>query len=220
MRCMAIDYGEKRVGLALSEERGELALPWKTLEYRGDAATAAAIVAEASSAAVTTLVLGLPLSLNGSEGTAALRVRRLGAAIAARAAMPIVYWDERFTTAAAQRSLQQMEVRGKRQRQVVDQVAAALLLQSYLDAQRVPTSLRNAHVDDTVVDDTVVDDTVVEEPETPCQPHRILSDPLHVDDVDLSTPPAPSSARRGHPAGPRRDRDERRRSAKAAARRR
>jgi putative Holliday junction resolvase len=82
---------------------------------------------------VSEMVLGLPLDLSGKEGDAARRVRDLGAKLTAYLQRPVHYWDERFSTAAAERSLIEGNMRRKQRKQVINHVAAALILQSYLD---------------------------------------------------------------------------------------
>ena len=85
---------------------------------------------------VETAVVGLPLRLDGTEGEAARRARVLGEALRAALDAEVVYWDERMTTVAAERSLREMGRRGSRRREIVDQSAATILLQGYLDAKK------------------------------------------------------------------------------------
>jgi putative Holliday junction resolvase len=85
---------------------------------------------------ISLAVVGLPLRLDGSEGEAARRARAFGEALAAALEVEVVYWDERWTTVAAERSLREMGRRGAKQREVVDQSAATILLQGYLDANK------------------------------------------------------------------------------------
>ena len=144
MRVLGIDPGARRVGLALSDDEGRIASPHATLQVTSVGAVAAAIARAAAELQVERLVMGLPLRLDGSEGEAARRVRALAAQLGERCALPIVLWDERLSTRAAERALREGGVRGPRQRALVDQVAAALLLQSYLDAQR-PASDGDEH---------------------------------------------------------------------------
>lgn len=141
MRILGVDPGERRVGLALTDEDGEMAFPFKTVQRRPgkEAEAAEAVAAEAREHGVTRIVMGLPLHLDGREGTASRRARRFGALVEERAGVPVVFYDERLTSAAAERSLRSLGVRGTRRRDVVDQSAAALLLQGYLDQGRGAT---------------------------------------------------------------------------------
>jgi putative Holliday junction resolvase len=131
---MAIDPGEKRWGLALSDEDGELGHPRPALLPRAVEEGVAAVAALAREEGVRAIVLGLPLELTGREGTAARKARALAARLAEATGVAIALWDERLSSVAASRSLRAQGLSEKKQRGKVDSVAAALLLQSYLDA--------------------------------------------------------------------------------------
>ncbi len=133
MRRLGVDPGSKRVGLAASDEDGRIALPHGTLE--GGPAVAREIAGICRELAIAEVVVGLPLMLDGTEGSACARARKLATAIETATALPVVLWDERLTTVVAERALREQSVRGKAKRAVVDQAAATLLLQSYLDAE-------------------------------------------------------------------------------------
>lgn len=138
MRILGLDMGERRVGIAISDPTGTVARPLQTL-VRGsreeDFAAIAALVAEYD---VGLVVVGQPLSLDGTEGPQARRVARYAEALAARLPVQLVSWDERFTTVVAEEILQQSHKSKKRRRAriagEVDAVAAAVILQSYLDS--------------------------------------------------------------------------------------
>lgn len=136
MRRLGIDPGMRRVGLALSDEDGTFASPLKTLQRTSDSALIEALVGEARSHGVGEFVLGLPLRLDGGEGVEAKRARALKRALESASALPVALWDERLTSAAAERELRGVGLRGARKKAVLDQAAATLLLQSYLDARR------------------------------------------------------------------------------------
>ena len=138
MGCVVgIDPGEARIGLAISDEAKTIAFPRETVSARGGWAKSAVRVREAlSEDDVTLVVVGLPLRLDGTEGEAARRARGLGDALAAALDAEVVYWDERLTTVAAERALTEMGRRGRKKREVVDQSAATILLQGYLDAKK------------------------------------------------------------------------------------
>jgi putative Holliday junction resolvase len=125
----------KRVGLALSDEEGELASPLTTLQRSDDASTVRAIAAEAARHGVDTIVIGLPVRMNGMEGPEAKRARKFAGLVERESQRHVVLWDERMTTMAAERELRGSGLRGEKKRARVDEAAATLLLQSYLDAQ-------------------------------------------------------------------------------------
>jgi len=136
MRILGLDVGVKRIGVALSDEGALLASPLTVFERRGMPEDAATIVGLAKKHEADTIVFGLPLELNGTEGLRARRVLKLRDAVAAvfDGELPLV--DERFTTKEAERALIGADVRRDRRKQVVDKVAAALILQTYLESQR------------------------------------------------------------------------------------
>ncbi len=123
------------MGVALSDEDGQFAQPHATLARKDPVQLLDAVAALAAEHAVEEIVVGLPLHLDGREGASARRARRFAEHLGARTGLPVVMWDERLTTAAAQRVLTEAGVGGREGRQVVDRVAAALLLQSYLDSR-------------------------------------------------------------------------------------
>jgi putative Holliday junction resolvase len=134
MRTLGLDVGEKTIGLALSDEGGMIATPLDTLARRGNAQDVAQIGAVAHEHAVARLVVGLPLELDGSTGLAARRVLALCDAL--RAAGHVVEtWDERFSTVAAERALLEADLSRRRRKKLIDKVAAAVILQGWLDAQ-------------------------------------------------------------------------------------
>ena len=140
MRVVAFDLGEKRIGVAVSA--AGLALPHGTVDRSGDAdRDRAALVALVEELGAERVVVGLPLSLDGSRGPAALRAEAEAARLAEDLAVPVELVDERLSTVSATRSLQEAGVAGRDRRRVVDQVAATVFLQAWLDGSRGP----NAH---------------------------------------------------------------------------
>lgn len=136
MRFMGIDPGARRVGLALGDDESAFAAPHKTLERKDDPSLIAALIEEARAQDVETLVLGLPLRMNGLEGPEARRARALAKALESQGKLAVVLWDERLTTMGAERQLRDSGLRGSKKKALIDQAAATLLLQSYLDARR------------------------------------------------------------------------------------
>ncbi len=138
---LGVDVGAVRVGLAVSDPHGLLATPVETLrrdvEHRTDQER---IVREVVEREVLEVVVGLPRSLSGREGPAAIAARSYAEELAQRLAdaglgVPVRLADERLSTVAAHRSLREAGLSGRRQRAVVDQVAAVVLLQAALDAE-------------------------------------------------------------------------------------
>jgi putative Holliday junction resolvase len=144
---IGVDVGSVRVGVAMSDRDGVLATPVATLRRDPDTAVSpgdadveqiTALVSEHGAVAV---VVGLPVTLAGVEGSAAQRARTYASVLAARVApVPVRLVDERLSTVDAHRALRESGVAGRRQRAVVDQAAAVLILQSALDAERASGS--------------------------------------------------------------------------------
>lgn len=131
MRFLALDYGRKRVGLALSDPLGMIAQPVGYLVQ--DQQTVDAVRALVEKHKVETLVLGYPRSLDGSPGPMAKEVEDFSLQLRGKFQIPIVFWDEQFTTAQAQRLLIESGVRRAKRKKVKDTVCAALILQGYLE---------------------------------------------------------------------------------------
>ena len=133
---LGIDPGEARIGVARSDPSGLIATPVETVPRGdGDLARIAAILAEEGAVEI---VVGLPRSLSGGEGPAALRVREFADALARQVApVPVRLCDERLTTVTAESQLREQGRKGQRRRAVVDQVAAVVILQNALDTERV-----------------------------------------------------------------------------------
>ena len=136
MRTLGIDHGQVRVGLALSDPLGMIASPLKTVERRRkrkqDIADLAALVQELD---VAEVVIGIPFEMTGAMGKKAKEVLQFAQALREVLDVPVIEWDERLTTVQAERSLTAMDVRGSRRKQLVDQMAAAIILQGYLDSK-------------------------------------------------------------------------------------
>lgn len=138
MRALGLDVGSRTIGVALTDEAEIAAHPLTVLPRSGNAKDASAVAALCAEHGVTDLVFGLPLELSGRVGHRARRVQELVAAVreVLPAAIRVHEQDERFSTAEAERVLLAADVsRGKR-REVIDQQAATLILQGWLDAHR------------------------------------------------------------------------------------
>jgi len=134
VRTLALDYGERRIGVALSDPTGAIAQPLETIDARrGALERIAELVVKHE---VGQIVVGLPLHMNGRPGPEAERARAFGEKVRARANVPVDYLDERWTSLEAERVLEEGGVRKKEQRGRVDPIAAALLLRTWLARQR------------------------------------------------------------------------------------
>lgn len=141
-RILGIDPGTHRIGVALSDPGRVIASPLEVIDRRRtDAATRIAELAAEYD--VTQIVVGLPVGLTGGEGTSAAMARELGAAVTASTGHDVVYWDERFTSVTAEAALLESGMRRESRRDRRDMVAAAVILQAYIDHQRA------THNDDT-----------------------------------------------------------------------
>jgi putative Holliday junction resolvase len=132
---LALDYGSRRIGMAVSDAAGEFAFPAGTLERRGLARDLEALAEVIRERGVTQLVVGLPLHLSGRAGPEAQAARGFAEALARATGLPVDLLDERWSTREAERAIQAVEPRrGRRERRrdQVDAVAAALLLQTWL----------------------------------------------------------------------------------------
>jgi putative Holliday junction resolvase len=133
MRIMGVDAGARRIGVAISDESRTLAQAHSVIRHTSRVADAAALAALARENEVSHIVFGNPLLLSGRTGEQSRSARRLGDELARQSGLPVTYWDERLTTAAARRLMRDAGVPARRQASLVDSAAAELILQSYLD---------------------------------------------------------------------------------------
>jgi putative holliday junction resolvase len=135
-RLLGLDVGTKTVGIALSDVTRNIATPHDTLrrtKFTADAKRIAELVEEFD---VGAIVIGLPINLDGSEGKRAQSTRAFARNLAAHVAVPLVFWDERLSTAAVERHLLEADASRKRRAEVIDRMAAAYILQGALDRLR------------------------------------------------------------------------------------
>lgn len=135
-RVLALDPGGRRVGVAVSDPLGHTAQPLTVLDPADEDRLMAEIGDLCREWEVAVLVVGLPLNLDGTAGPEADRARRLAQRLRERLGLTVVEWDERLSTVAAERMLVAADLSRARRRHVRDKVAAALILQSYLDRRR------------------------------------------------------------------------------------
>lgn len=137
-RLAGIDFGLARIGIALSDERQFFASPYKTILVDKQLKKTAELIALELSkyAPLEAIVMGLPLLLNGKEGEMALKVKEFGALLKEFIDTPIIFWDERLTSLQVERSMKEGGLNRKKRSTVIDQMAAASILQNYLDYKR------------------------------------------------------------------------------------
>lgn len=135
---IALDVGDVRIGVAVSDLLGITANPRETYwRKKGDVEADIRYFCEyAKKEDADTFVLGLPKNMDGTEGDRALVTREFGDALQAASGLPVVYQDERLTTVSAERMLIDADVRREKRKQVIDKVAATIILQSYLDSHK------------------------------------------------------------------------------------
>ena len=136
MRTMAIDYGDQRIGLAVSDLLGMLAGEAWTMQEWDMERAAKRIAEEAKAREVGTLVLGLPKNMDGSEGESAQNVRAFAEILRKTSGLPLTLQDERGTTVTAHNYLNRTNTRGQKRKAVVDSVAAVIILEDYLRYRR------------------------------------------------------------------------------------
>lgn len=133
MRILALDHGTKRIGVAVSDETKTIAQPLEYIPAEPFADLLARLKQLIREREIDLILIGLPRNMNGSYGPAALKVQAFTAALQNAVTVPIKMVDERLTSAQANRVLIQGNVRRKQRKEKVDQMAAAILLQTYLD---------------------------------------------------------------------------------------
>ncbi len=137
MRYLGIDFGTKRLGLAVSDEMGIIAGKYDTIERKGlhqDVETLRTIVEKEG---IRGIVIGFPRNMDGSSGETARKVETFIAGLKACLAIPIEKWDERLSSVSAEKTLIQGDMRRKKRKKVIDQIAAVIILQNFLDHQNL-----------------------------------------------------------------------------------
>ncbi len=134
---MALDLGEKRIGVAVSDELRMIARSYGVVKRTSRAADYAKYKNIVEQEKITLLVVGLPVTLGGEEGSKAKWTRDYAGQFAKKIDIPIIFFDEALTTVEAEASMRARNIRGKKARSQVDAVAAAFILQNYLDAQAI-----------------------------------------------------------------------------------
>lgn len=135
MRVMGLDYGDRRIGVAISDALRWTAQGLTVVETRRDGGELDRLVEIALENEVSEVVVGLPKNMNGTIGPRGEICKAFAQQIGERLGLPVHLWDERLTTVAAERTLKEAEISLKKRKQVVDKMAATLILQNYLDSK-------------------------------------------------------------------------------------
>lgn len=134
-RILGIDFGKKRIGVALSDPTGTLSSPLDVIDNQGLEASALKLTELARSREAGEFVVGLPLNMNASEGPSARAARRLAHKLEEISSLSVHLWDERLTSAAAERAMLQGNLSRSKRVKRIDKIAAQMILQSFLDAR-------------------------------------------------------------------------------------
>ncbi len=135
MRVLGLDVGSIRIGVALSDEDAIIATPLKNIDGKNEPVKAVDSLCRQYQ--IDTVVVGLPLAMNGGDrGISSRRAKAFGSVLSERLGLKIIFQDERFSTGEADRALIKGNVKRDKRKAVVDKVAAALILQGYLDGQK------------------------------------------------------------------------------------
>ena len=136
MIILSVDYGDKRTGIAVCDKLEMLASPVCVITEWNQSVLAQKIVDIAKERKAEQIVIGLPKNMDGSKGFRADACEELGSVIKTLTEIPVGFWDERLTTVSAHRILSDNNVRGKKRKNVVDAVAADIILQDYIDSRK------------------------------------------------------------------------------------
>ena len=132
-KLLGVDFGDKRTGLAISNDMRTLASGITQISVGGMQKTAVAVAQVARERAVVGVVVGLPVNMDGSEGSRASRCRKFAFMVSERTGLPVAMFDERMTTMTASRYLNETNTRGAKRKEVIDALSAQIILQNFID---------------------------------------------------------------------------------------
>lgn len=135
-RFLGLDIGTRRIGVALSDEMGWTGIPLTTVEVHRNGAHVREIARLCKQHGITTLVAGLPLNMDGTEGRMVRKVRDVLTTLGEATGLPVVEWDERLTSMAVDRVLDEASMNPRDRRDVIDKLSASLILQGFLERRR------------------------------------------------------------------------------------
>ena len=136
MRKMALDYGEVRIGIAFSDILNIIANGYETYTRKNLESDLEYLNKLVKEKEVDTIILGLPINMDGTEGERALATREFGDLLAEKTGLVVKYLDERLTSASAERMLIEADMRREKRKQVIDKISATIILQNYLDIRK------------------------------------------------------------------------------------
>jgi putative holliday junction resolvase len=132
MRILSVDFGERRTGLAITDELGLTAQGLDTVIAGAEEEILLRVIEIVNLHGVGKILLGLPLNMDGSESEKSRKVREFGETLAGKTSLPVVYWDERMTTMQAKRVMAELEMKTFGNKHMVDRISAILMLQEYM----------------------------------------------------------------------------------------
>ncbi|MFC1529050.1 Holliday junction resolvase RuvX [Candidatus Latescibacterota bacterium] len=132
MRVLAVDYGERRTGLAVSDELGISAHGLDTIVVADEAEILARVVQVVKEIGAKKIVVGLPLNMDGTESEKSKKVREFAGILSQETSVPVVFWDERLTSIQAQRVMNEIEVKTYKNKPMIDRISATLILQEFM----------------------------------------------------------------------------------------
>jgi putative Holliday junction resolvase len=134
LKTMGLDIGLKRTGVAVSDDREILCFPFATIQEKTKRAWVERVSALIEAEGIRRIVVGVPIDHHGEEGADAKKIQEYIALLRERFQIPVIEWDERYTTIQAERTLLTADLSRKKRKEVIDKVAASIILQSYLDS--------------------------------------------------------------------------------------
>lgn len=137
-RYLGVDYGERRVGLAVSDPDGIIATPLRVAEVKSDRDAVVAVCAATREVEAERIVVGDPINMDGSRGMMSKRVAAFVELLRAETEVPVVLWDERLSTGLVERAMLEADLSRQKRKRARDKLAAQVILQGYLDAQTPP----------------------------------------------------------------------------------
>lgn len=136
MRILGLDYGDSRIGVAVSDVMGITAQPVGVITEKDFTRQVLRVIEKAKELGAEEIVIGMPKNMNGTVGERGEKTIKFANALTEKSSLPVTCWDERLTTIAAHRTLEECEISGKKRKGLLDKIAAVFILQGYLDSKK------------------------------------------------------------------------------------